>query len=173
MTDPRTQSTEQTDDAEAWDAGFTVRDLVAAVRRHWWAVLAMFVTVVAIGVWRTIRQPRLYEASVTVRIQEGQSPLPGVQAPGATMDWRVDRLLSEQQVIKSQIVGERVAKALGLRVGVSGSKKLRFSTLFDSVPPRIIGEPSVTEYRLLLGRDDYSLTGGGTRYGPVPSGARL
>ena len=125
MTDPRTPSADQIDDNEAWEAGFTLRDLVAAVRRRWWAVLGVFALVVAIGVWRTVHQPRLYEASVTVRIQEGQSPLPGVQAPGATMDWRVDRLLSEQQVIKSQIVGERVAKALGLRVGVSGSKKLR------------------------------------------------
>lgn len=173
MTDPRTLPAEQIDDAEAWEAGFTIRDLVTAVRRRWWAVLAVFIVVVAIGIWRTVNQPRLYEASVTVRIQEGQSPLPGVQAPGATMDWRVDRLLSEQQVIKSQIVGERVAKALGLRVAVSGSKKVRFSSIFDSIPPKIIGEPSVTEYRLALGRNDYALTGGGTRYGPVPYGRVL
>src|SRR3954467_6272170 len=95
------------------DRGFSVQDLVLAVRRRWWAVAAVFLLVFGWSMWRTLRQERLYNAATTVRIQENPMPIADVMPQsGASIDWRVDRLLSEQQVIKSQQVAERVSDRL-------------------------------------------------------------
>ena len=170
MTSTYVEPQDSQSDSE-WNAqGFTARDLFEAVRRRWWAALLVFVVVVGWNMWRTLRQERLYQASTTVRIQDAQLPATAMTGGGNMVDWRVDRLLSEQQIIKSQNVAESVVDELGLQVGVDPEAKIRRGQLFDGAPPRVVGTPTATSYLLRLGATTYEVDAGGQRYGPVAYG---
>ena len=173
MTSTYVEPQDSQSDSE-WNAqGFTARDLFEAVRRRWWAALLVFVVVVGWNMWRTLRQERLYQASTTVRIQDAQLPATAMTGGGNMVDWRVDRLLSEQQIIKSQNVAESVVDELGLQVGVDPEAKIRRGQLFDGAPPRVVGTPTATSYLLRLGATTYEVDAGGQRYGPVAYGDSL
>src|SRR6185503_19118488 len=109
---------------------FSVRDFLRAVRRRWWAVPLVFVLFVGFGVWRTLREPHIYRAATTVRIENGTLPIAGVQTSAPTYDFRIDPMISEQQVIKSRMVAERVVNALGLRLRIVEPATLARSDLF-------------------------------------------
>src|SRR5829696_7500002 len=95
-------------------SGFTPLDLIIALRRRWWAVLAVAIVVLGVGMWRTLNETRLYRARATVRVQQYRPPIAGMM-PTQGYDYRVDNLLSEQQVIRSRLIGQRVASRLGLQ----------------------------------------------------------
>ena len=173
MTSSYVEPQEARDEGE-WDAqGFTLRDLLEAVRRHWWIAVLVFALVVSWSMWRTLRQERLYQASTTVRIQDAQLPATAMTGAGNMTDWRVDRLLSEQQIIKSQNVAESVVRSLGLQIGIDPESKIRRGVLFDGAPPRVVGKPTATSYLLRLGPGTYEVEAGGQRYGPVAYGDSL
>ena len=59
MTQPYSQDGDQADEGSRGAiAGMTIRELIGAVVRRRWLVAAVTLLVVAVGVWRTVRQPR-------------------------------------------------------------------------------------------------------------------
>ena len=123
------------EDASIAGDGFSPREILLAVRRRWWVVPIVFVLFVAFGVWRTMRQPHIYRAATTVRIENAASPIAGVQTSAPSYDYRIDPMVSEQQVIKSRMVAERVVTALGIRLRIVEPSGLRRTLLFGDVPP--------------------------------------
>ena len=158
------------DEGEWEDRGFTIQDLLMALRRRWWVVPIVFALVVGFSMWRTLRQQRLYRAAVTVRIQEDPNLLPGMMAGAAGGDWRVDRLVSEQMVIKSGKVADKVVERLGLAVAPM-DPEVRRSDVFDAAPPpRVTSSQTAALYRVRFGRDAYTVVADGQTYGPVAYG---
>ena len=164
-------SNDQAPEEGDWeDRGFTIQDLLLALRRRWWVVPIVFALVVGVSMWRTLRQQRLYSAAATVRIQENQQLLPGMMPGGGGGDWRVDRLLSEQQVIKSGEVANRVVERLGLSVVVT-DPEIRRSDVFDGPPfPRVEGAVTAGNWRVRFDTVGYTVVAGGQQYGPVRYG---
>jgi len=152
---------------------FSPRDVMLAVRRRWWAVPLVFAVFVSFGIWRTLRQPHLYRAATTVRIEQAMSPIAGVQASAPTYDYRIDPMVSEQQVIKSRMVAERVVDALGLRLRIVEPSGLRRGDLFGSVPPIVDSAAAPGDLRLTLGERTYTLSSGAIRYGTAPYGSAV
>src|SRR5688572_2771592 len=97
------------------DRALPLRNLLAALRNRWWAFAVVLALVVGVSTWRTSRTTRLYATTATVRIQELQTGPLGVQSP-TIRDYRVDPIQSEQEIIKSKAVAERVAEQLGMRL---------------------------------------------------------
>src|SRR3954471_4490732 len=151
------------DDSNEAQPGLPLRELLVAVRRHWWIVALLTGLILVGGYWHTMRQPRLYSATATVRLQPGQALLPGVNAMPTRLDYRIDPLLSEQQVIRSQQVAERVVQTLGLNVLVATPTHLERSELFGATIPRTDSNAIGRRYKLSLSSDGVSLESGGQR----------
>ena len=158
------------EDAPAGGDAFSVRDVLLAVRRRWWAVPIVFVLFVSFGIWRTMREPHIYRAATTVRIENATSPIAGVQTSAPTYDYRIDPMVSEQQVIKSRMVAERVVNALGLRLRVVEPSGLERADLFGGVPPLVDSTAPPGDLRLMLGATTYSLSTGGIKYATATYG---
>ena len=150
---------------------FSPKDLLQAVRRRWWAVPLVFVLVVSFGIWKTLREPHIYRAATTVRIENGTSPIAGVQTSAPTYDYRVDPMISEQQVIKSRMVAERVVDALGLRLRIVEPATLARGDVFGAVPPRVDSTAVPGDLRLTFNDRSYTLSAGNIRYATVAYGA--
>ena len=72
------------DDTAVGGDPFSIREVLRAVRRRWWAVPLVFVAFVGFGIWRTLREPHIYRAATTVRIEQGTSPIAGVETNAPT-----------------------------------------------------------------------------------------
>jgi polysaccharide biosynthesis transport protein len=151
------------DDTNDVQPGLPLRELLVAVRRHWWIVALVTGLILVGGYWHTMRQPRLYSATATVRLQPGQAMLPGVNAMPTRLDYRIDPLLSEQQVIRSQQVAERVVQTLGLNVAVATPAHLERSALFGGTVPRADSDAVGRRFRLSFAPDGVVLESGGQR----------
>ena len=158
------------DESESYERTLTLGDVLVAVRRRWWVVLGVLVLVVAIGAWRTLRQPRLYQTAATVRFQQPQSPLTGAPMSGQRFDYRIDQLASEQILIKSTAVAAAVVDELGLRLAIKHPPGLTRSDLFGDTPPRVDSLARAGEYGLDFTRDSFSLRSGAVTYGSAPYG---
>ncbi|HEX8851081.1 MAG TPA: polysaccharide biosynthesis tyrosine autokinase [Gemmatimonadaceae bacterium] len=165
--DPR--SGESKDEAGATE--FNPRELLAIIRRRWILIATAFALVTAAGVWRTVRQPRIYEATATVRFQQAAPAVQGIAQP-QIRSYSIDPLQSEQLLIRSQSVAERAAAKAGLRVRIVRPQHSRLAVFGDSTP---LVDPSARngEYELRFGPEAYSLRGGGTELGSAPYGTRL
>jgi capsular exopolysaccharide synthesis family protein len=161
------------DDGAVGGDPFSIRDFLRAVRRRWWAVPVVFVLFIGVGVWRTLREPHIYRAATTVRIESGTSPIAGVQPSAPTYDYRIDPMVSEQQVIKSRMVAERVVNALGLRLRIVEPASLQRSDLFGSVPPKVDSTASPADLRVTFGDRTYTLSSGSIRYAVAPYGTAV
>lgn len=171
--DPYRELDDQQDDAEQYERTLTIRDVIIAIRRRWWVVLGILVLVVAIGAWRTIRQPRLYQTSATVRFQQAQSPLTGAPMGGQRFDYRVDQLASEQILIKSTAVAATVVDELGLRLRIVSPPELTRAALFGDVAPKVDSMALVGEYRIDFARDSFSLRTGSITYATAAYGENI
>jgi capsular exopolysaccharide synthesis family protein len=161
------------EDSSAGGDGFSPREILLAVRRRWWVVPIVFVLFVAFGVWRTMRQPHIYRAATTVRIENSSAPIAGVQTSAPSYDYRIDPMVSEQQVIKSRMVAERVVTALGLRLRIAEPSGLRRTLLFGDVPPMIDSTTPPGDLRVTLGPQTYTLSAGAIRYATAPYGTAV
>ena len=146
------------DELSGSGSDLSIQRIWAAVRRRWWVAVAVFIVVLAAGIWRTLSTTPLYSASATVRVSQQQAMIPGVQGPQTFQDYRVDRLLAETQVIKSAEVARRVVEALGLHFAVKQPEDLRRIDLFGVTRPVVRGAPP-GEYRIRLDDATYSLSG--------------
>jgi tyrosine-protein kinase Etk/Wzc len=152
----------------------SVREILAAVRRRKWTALAVFALVVAGGVWKTLHDQRIYAAGLTVRVSHQiESPVQGAPIAQPEYDYRVDPLVSEQQVIRSNLIATRAVLASGLRVGVARPKDLLLSALVGEHMPVVTAEAPDGEYRLVCSPVGYSLVSGGQTYGPARYGTVL
>jgi capsular exopolysaccharide synthesis family protein len=167
---PYLASTSNGDDAVATSDPFSPREVMAAVRRRWWAVPVVFVLFVSFNIWRTMRQPHIYWAATTVRIENATSPIAGVQTSAPTYDYRIDPMVSEQQVIKSRMVAERVVTALGLRLRIVAPAGLKRRDLFGDVPPMVDSTAPPGDLRLTFNDRTYTLSSGAIRYATAPYG---
>jgi tyrosine-protein kinase Etk/Wzc len=161
------------DDGPVGGESFSPRDILLAVRRRWWAVPIVFVLFVSFGIWRTLREPHIYRAATTVRIENATSPIAGVQTSAPTYDYRIDPMVSEQQVIKSRMVAERVVNALGLRLRIVEPSDVKRGDIFGAVPPMVDSTAPPGDLRLTLGPTTYSLSAGGIRYGTAMYGRAI
>lgn len=159
------------DDPAPGGDSLSVRDLVQAIRRRWWAVPLVFVALVTLGVWRTLREPHLYRAATTVRIEQSASPIAGVQTSAPTYDYRIDPMISEQQVIKSRMVAERVVNAMGLRLRIVAPSDLTRGQLFGGTRPVVDSSAPPGDLRLRLTDRTYFLDAGSVRYATAPYGS--
>ena len=144
--------------------GLTAREVFAVVRRRWILVLTVFAIVTAIGGWRTMREPRIYQSTSTVRFQQPAPAVQGIGAPQGVRNFAVDPLQSEQLLIKSQSVAERVANAAGLRLRIVRPPRSRFELFADSTP-HVDSSVRNGEYTLNFGPATYSLSSGPTTFG--------
>ncbi|MDQ3698037.1 MAG: polysaccharide biosynthesis tyrosine autokinase [Gemmatimonadota bacterium] len=159
----------------AGDRAATLAAALSAIRRRWWLVAAVFAVVVAGAMWRTIRQPRLYETAAVVQLEQSNRPL-AVADQRTPSDWRVDPVQSAQEIIKSQEIAERVAHALGLRLAIAEPAKLPRTVLFGETTPFVDSTLEFASFTLRLGPDSYSLVENGrplgtARYGLPVSGS--
>ena len=150
----------------------TAREVLAVVRRRWLLVLTVFAIVTAIGSWRAMRQPRIYQSSSTVRFQQPAPAVQGISGPQSIRNFSVDPLQSEQLLIKSQSVAERAAAAAGLRVQLVRPQRSRLDVFGDSIPHVDSGARN-GEYGLAFGDGSYSLRSGGTTLGTAAYGTKL
>ena len=139
------------------EPNFSPRTLAITLRRRWWVVLGLFVLVVAAAAFHTSRQIRIYRSSTTVRVQDQPSLASGAAFQNPT-DWRVDRILSEQEVIRSQAVGERAAHALGLRLRIDEPARVLRSQVFGRRTMPVV-DSAATEgrYEVALEESSYEL----------------
>ena len=163
---------EPTDDARSGERVLSVGEVLNALRRHWLIALCVLTAVVALGMWHTLRQPRLYQASTTVRIGMQQSPIAGMPT-AQPYDYRVDRLQSEQQVIRSQEVAERVVDSIGLRLAIAQPAHLSRSELFGGEWPIVDSTARLGDYALRLRSDAFELRQGAVSYGSARYGDTL
>jgi capsular exopolysaccharide synthesis family protein len=161
------------DDGPIAGDAFSLREVILAVRRRWWVVPLVFVAVVTLGIWRTLREPHVYRAATTVRIENTTSPIAGVQTAAPTYDYRIDPMVSEQQVIKSRMVAERVVDVLGLRLRIVEPAALRRSDLFGSVPPIVDSTATPGDLRVTFSDRTYTLSSGAIRYAVAPYGVAI
>ena len=169
MTESYSPAFEQADDGPFTIAGLTLREAISAVRRRWWLVLAVVAVVMGVGVWRTLRQPRIYRAAATVRVQQQRTAF-STQPTYQSYDPRLDPLLSEQQVIRSQRVAEGVVDALGLRLQIREPAALTRAELFGDNHPRVDSLTRASSFVLTLKPESYVLSASGTTYVEVPYG---
>jgi succinoglycan biosynthesis transport protein ExoP len=154
------------------DRALPLRNLIAALRHRWWAFAVVLALVVGVSTWRTSRTMRLYATTTTVRIQELQVTPLGVQSP-TIRDYRIDPIQSEQEIIKSKAVAERVAEHLGLRLSVASPLKLQRGALFGSVAPQVDSTVQFGEYLVRLRGDGYSLFSNGRMLASAPYGQEV
>ncbi|HZS61903.1 MAG TPA: polysaccharide biosynthesis tyrosine autokinase [Gemmatimonadaceae bacterium] len=152
----------------------TIRDVFAATRRRRGAALAIFAVVLAVGTWKTMTEERIYATPITVRVQQqSQVPLQGVPVSTPDYDFRVDPLVSEQQVIKSKLIATRTAEVAGSRLVVVQPAHLLLSDLIGDNPPVVTPQAPNGDYRLTLTDSTYLIRQGTKRYGPVRYGVPL
>src|SRR5690242_6849201 len=108
MSDAYVAAIEPADDGHDEPRGISIYDVFVAIRRRWWLVASVTGLVLSVGYWHTIHEVRLYRAASTIRLQAGQQMLSGMNNVQTRLDYRVDPLLSEQALIRSQQVAERV-----------------------------------------------------------------
>ena len=159
------------DVSNAGGGTLTPREVIAILRRRWPVVLAVFAIVVAFGAWRTWRQPRIYQSTATVRFQQSAPPVQGMVQQQA-WSWAIDPLQSEQLLIKSQSVAERVANRIGLRIQIATPVRSRREIFGDSAPTADANARN-DEYRLGFSDSGYTLSSGGHHLGSALYGARL
>lgn len=166
-------SVDEVDEAIEAPPSIKLVELLAAVRRRWWLIAVVAAAVLTAGYLYIMRQPRLYEAAATVRLQALQAPLQGMQASVQRIDYRIDPLLSEQALIKSQQVAERAVQNAGLRLTIASPARLSRSALFQGTVPVVADDAPDLPITLTLGPTAYSAVQNGRRFGPVPYGDTL
>jgi capsular exopolysaccharide synthesis family protein len=148
----------------------SLRDIAAAVARRQWVVALVFLLTLGIGTWQTMTEQRIYASSVTVRVDRSDNPLSNAASSSQQYDFRVDPLVSEQQVIKSQSVAERTVQAAGLQLEVTRPEHTLLSGIVGTNTPAVRPEAIPGSYTLHLAAASYSLHHGGSNWGPVPYG---
>lgn len=159
------------------DRALAVRNAIAAIRQRWWLVLGVFAVIVATSIWRTSRETRLYQSSAVIQIDEEQGPVAAQTAP-TPGSWRIDPMLSAQEIIKSKEIAERVARDLGLQLVISQPQKIQRSRVFGETTPIVDSSLRFAEFLVRFEDSGYALTQNGATldsaaYGDSVSGGGI
>jgi hypothetical protein len=149
-----------------------LRSLLAAVRHRWWVVLGVFLAVVLLSTWRTARQTRMYQSTAIIQVRNDERLIEGLGAQ-PYIDFRIDPIQSEMEIIKSQEIGERVADTLGLRVVVARPPKVLRSALFGGIPPVVDSAMRYGSFTLRFEPQQYSLASDGKVLATAPYGTAV
>ena len=111
-------------------------DYWGVISRRLWLVLVIFGVTTATAIWAVARQPVVYQAYLTLRVNDPIEPARGlVTSPRITgIDILTDPMVSEIEVLKSSQVATAVIEDLGLRLVPSDPTFVRSD---------LIGDPSV------------------------------
>lgn len=151
----------------------SLRHVVAAVRNRWFVVLPLFAVVLALGLWRTLNEPRRYRAVSTVRVSQQRPPIPGLQQGWQQVDYRYDAMLEEQRVIASTAVAADAAEMVGLRLQITKPAHQRRSEIFGDQVPVVDSAARLAEYGLRFGERDVVLLEGEREVARAPYGQRV
>jgi capsular exopolysaccharide synthesis family protein len=155
------------------EGALQLRRILTASRHRWWIVAGIFGTILGGTMWYTARQPRIYRTVATVRVSDADAQVSsGFQTP-QYRDYRIDPIQSEQEIIKSAALSERVARALGLRVLISGPKGVSRDQVFGDSVPRVSDSAMNGPYALLLRPDRVELRQGSDVLGSALYGSPL
>jgi tyrosine-protein kinase Etk/Wzc len=146
--------------------------ILVAARRRWWLVVPLVAISAMVGAWHSKNSPRRYSASANVRVRPPQTYLAGMQQPGG-MDWRVNRLVSEQEVIRSEVIARRVVDTLGLRAEITSEKPLWRHTIFGYESPVVHDSAASTTLTIVFDEQTFSIREGATDFGSAPYGGRV
>ncbi|MDQ3030799.1 MAG: polysaccharide biosynthesis tyrosine autokinase [Myxococcota bacterium] len=97
----------------------TVGDLLRSLRTYWWLILLVTVGISAGATAWTVRQPRIYEAVCVVEFDPNPARPLGEQMPdvdSSTSNFWMTRefFATQERVMHSRLIAERVVEALGL-----------------------------------------------------------
>ena len=151
----------------------SLRDIAAAVARRQWVVAVVFLLTVGIGTWRTMTEQRVYASAVTVRVERSDNPVSNAASAGQQYDFRVDPLISEQQVIRSATVAERTAQVVGLQLQIVRPENLLLSSIVGTNIPIVRPSAAPGSYTLSFDSLTYRLQHESTRFKPVRYGDTL
>ena len=103
----------------AADSSQILKNMMSIFIKRWWIIVLTLVVVVALAVFWTIRQPKIYEATTTIVIQSHSAKflekVNDVVDLGAKGYWQVQKFYNSQyEIIKSQAVAKRVVENEGL-----------------------------------------------------------
>lgn len=107
-----------------------LRDYLLVLKRQRWWLLGVFLAVVGIGAWVTLRATPIYEAQTTIRIESPESEMPILSELAALQ--KGNPIATEIETLRSRSLAERVALELALNVHVVEPKGHR-SAVVDSV----------------------------------------
>lgn len=155
------------------DEELSLRRVLVAVRRRWFAVLPVFLVVLALGTWRTLHEPRRYRAVATVRVQQQRPALPGMPSGYNVVDYRYDAMIAEQRVIGSAAVAKLVADAEGMRLRVIEPAHARRSEIFGTRPPVVDSAAAAAEYELRFEDRQAVLSSAGRELARAPYGSPI
>jgi tyrosine-protein kinase Etk/Wzc len=113
MEDPKRAEAE----LRAFDAGVSLADYLRVVIRRKWAVLIIFLTTVVLATLVSLRMPKVYQTSVTVKVSQrvvGQTILP-------TFYYDPFFLETEIEMIRSRALLTAVANRLGMTYRVASA----------------------------------------------------
>ncbi|MDQ6828567.1 MAG: polysaccharide biosynthesis tyrosine autokinase [Gemmatimonadota bacterium] len=145
-----------------------LRTAISAVRSRWWLILSVMCAVIAVVMWRTNLKQYQYVATATVQVGDGRTQVAGiVQQP---TNWRVDPMVSEQQIIKSQPVGQRVAEMLGLQLNILSPQDVNRTDVFGSIAPSVDSGLVGATFALRFTDASYSLLQNGRALATAPYG---
>ena len=165
MSDAYIDAVEPSDEGRDEPRGISIYDIFVAIRRRWWLVASVTGIVLSVGYWHTTHEIRLYRAASTIRLQAGQQMISGMNNAQTRLDYRVDPLLSEQALIRSQQVAERVVRRLGFQFRVVRPAGLSIAQIFgDDVPQALVDPGSERVVRLRFDAGTYSADVGGRRF---------
>ena len=159
------------DEPRELESELTLQSVWIAIRRRWWVVASAVLVIGALGAWWTINQRDLYRSSTRVQVAQQQSPIPGMQMQ-QQFDYRINRLVAEEQVIRSGPVAAGAARQVGVQLVVVSPRDLRRSAI-TTIPPQIDSTAEPGDYQLTLGASEYSLRSGATQLGRARYGDTL
>jgi polysaccharide biosynthesis transport protein len=165
MSEAYTADVEPVDNGHDEPRGISIYDVLVAIRRRWWLVASAVGIILSIGYWHTIHEHRLYRATATIRLQAGQQMITGVSNLQTRIDYRIDPLLSEQALIRSEQVAERVVKRLGLQFHIANPPGMSIQRLFgEDMPQTLVDLTSGRRFAIHLDPAGYAATIEGRRY---------
>ncbi|HEX3158048.1 MAG TPA: polysaccharide biosynthesis tyrosine autokinase [Gemmatimonadaceae bacterium] len=119
------------DSPQPEERDITLREIWLFLRRNLWLVLACALVCMAGGVAYVMRATPVYQSSVSVRVDERQSGVPGLEALSGISSG--SELGTEMEVLKSRTIAEDVVEQLGLRVRTSEPERVERGVVLVSV----------------------------------------
>lgn len=120
------------------EEGIDLRMVWAILRRHWYIIVACVALAGVAGWFVTDRMTPVYEANASLRINEQEAAVPGLEVL-KDLRGQGSEVNTEMQVLRSRSLAQLVADRLQLRLGVEEPRRAARSGLvaFAALDPRL------------------------------------